>query len=84
VNWFSCIVIYLTIWWTVLFAILPLGTTSYHEAGVTPPRGCDPASPMDPKLKRKFITTSWVSAIIFGVMWAVYASKLFHLPSLPG
>jgi predicted secreted protein len=81
-SWFTDIVVYLTIWWTVLFAILPLGTTSYHEAGVAPPRGCDPAAPMDPKLKRKFITTSWVSAIVFAALWVVVTFHLIPLPSL--
>lgn len=75
--------IYLTIWWTVLFAVLPIGTQTRAEAGL-PNDGSDPGAPVDPKLKKKFITTSWISAIIFGVLWAIYASKLFHLPSLPG
>ena len=34
ITWFA---IYLTIWWTVLFAVLPLGSRSFHEAGVAPP-----------------------------------------------
>jgi len=39
----------------------------------------DPASPVDPKLKRKFITTTWVSALLFAPFWiAVH----FHLISL--
>ncbi len=83
-DWFTSIAVYLTIWWTVLFAILPLGITSHHEAGIAPPRGCDPASPVKPNLKRKFITTSWVSAIVFAVVWAVVYFELIRLPPLPG
>lgn len=81
-NWFSAIIIYLTIWWTVLFAVLPLGTTTYHEAGVAPPRGCDPGAPMDPKLKKKFITTTWVSAIVFALLWVVITFHFIPLPRL--
>ena len=32
------IAIYLTIWWTVLFMVLPLGAKSFAEAGIEPPR----------------------------------------------
>ena len=82
-GWFTSIVVYLTIWWTVLFAVLPLGTTTYHEAGVAPPKGCDPAAPMDPKLKKKFITTSWVAALVFAPLWAAVTFHLIPLPHLP-
>ena len=38
----SGIAIYLTIWWTALFAILPLGVRSYAEEGKPVPGGGDP------------------------------------------
>ena len=76
-------VIYLTIWWTVLFAVLPLGTTTHAEAGIDKGDGGDPGAPVDPKLKRKFITTTWVSAIIFVIGLVVYRLHLVHLPDLP-
>lgn len=67
--------IYLTIWFTVLFAVLPLGNISYAEAGIDP-EGGDPGAPINPNLKSKFITTTWLSAIVFGVLWCVIH---FHL-----
>ena len=73
--------VYLVIWWTVLFAVLPLGAKSHHEAGIAVPGGGDPASPVNPNLKRKFITTTWVSAIIFAVIWVCFTFHLVHLPS---
>ena len=54
---------YLVVWWTVLFAILPLGSRSHHDAGVPVPGGGEPGSPVEPNLKRKFITTTWVAAM---------------------
>ena len=83
-DWFTSIAVYLTIWWTVLFAILPLGITSHHEAGVAPPPGCDPGSPVKPNLVRKAITTSWVAAIVWVIVWAVVTFKLITLPSYAG
>ena len=50
-NLFTGIAIYLTLWWTVLFAVLPLGSQSHAEAGIKPPAGGDPASPVNPRLK---------------------------------
>ena len=65
----SSLAIYLIVWWVVLFTVLPLGVVSHAEAGVAPPGGGDPASPVDPKLKRKFLTTTWVSALVFAPIW---------------
>ncbi len=80
---FTAIAIYLTVWWTVLFVVLPLGSKSFAEAGVTPPPGADPGAPVNPNLKRKFITTTWVSAIVFAVLFAVVQSGLIDLSSIP-
>jgi predicted secreted protein len=60
---FTSVAVYLTIWWTVLFAVLPLGVVSHAEAGIDKGDGGDPGAPVDPKLKRKFITTTWVSTV---------------------
>ena len=76
----SGIAIYLTIWWTALFAILPLGVRSHAEEGIEVPGGGDPSSPVNPNLKRKFITTTWVSAILWAALWATLH---FHLVTLP-
>ena len=75
--------IYMTIWWTVLFTVLPLGVTTHAEAGIDKGDGGDPAAPVDPKLKRKFFTTTWVSAILFGIVWLVIRLGVIKLPSLP-
>ena len=80
---FTSIAIYLTIWWTVLFAVLPLGVTSHAEAGIDKGDGGDPGAPVDPKLKKKFLTTTWVSAVIFAILWTVIKLGLITLPPLP-
>lgn len=80
---FTGVAIYLTIWWVVLFAILPIGVQSHAEAGIDLGDGGDPGAPVDPKLKRKFLTTTWVSALIFVLVWLVLHFKLIPLPSLP-
>lgn len=76
--------IYLTIWWTVLFAVLPIGTVSHAEAGIDKGDGGDPGAPVDPKLKRKFLTTTWVAAVLWLIVFAVIQFGLVKLPPLPG
>jgi predicted secreted protein len=83
VNWFTGLVLYLLIWWTVLFAVLPLGVTTHAEAGIDKGDGGDPGAPVDPKLKKKFITTSWISAIVFAVIWSLVTFHLVSLPDFP-
>lgn len=80
---FTSVAIFLTIWWTVLFVVLPLGVTSHAEAGVDKGDGGDPGAPVDPKLKRKFITTTWVSVVVFAGVWAIIKFGLVTLPELP-
>jgi predicted secreted protein len=79
----TSLAVYMTIWWTVLFAVLPWGVTSHAEAGVDKGDGGDPGAPVDPKLKQKFITTTWVSALVFVVVWLIIRSGVVELPSLP-
>jgi len=80
---FTWAAIYLTIWWTVLFCVLPLGVISHAEAGIDRGDGTDPGSPVDPKLKRKFTTTTLVSTVVFGVFWVVIHFHLVTLPRVP-
>ena len=82
-SWFTAICVYLTIWWIVIFAVLPLGSKSFAEAGLDPGPGCDPGAPVNPNLWRKAITTTWVSAILFALLWACIEYHWVHLPSLP-
>ena len=69
------IVVYLTIWWVVLFAILPIGVRSPAEAGgADMPPGSDPGAPLTPNLGRKAIWTTLVAAVVFVALDAyVYA-----------
>jgi len=78
----TTIALYLTIWWTVLFAVLPFGSKSFAEAGVDP-EGGDPGAPVNPNLKRKFITTTWVSALVLLVILGVVHFHIVDLNRLP-
>ncbi len=57
---------FFTIWWIVLFAVLPWGVRSASEAGVSDlPSGADPGAPAIPNLGKKAIWTTILAAIVF-------------------
>lgn len=58
------IAIFLTIWWVVLFAVLPFGVRSQHEDGDIAP-GTDPAAPVAPRLLSKALITTAISVVAF-------------------
>lgn len=80
---FTGVAIYFTIWWTVLFSILPLGVTSHAEAGIDPGDGGDPGAPVDPKLKRKFLTTTIIATVLWAILFLVLKFELIQLPDVP-
>lgn len=80
---FTSVAIFFTIWWTVLFAVLPIGVTSHAEAGIDKGDGGDPGAPVDPKLKKKFFTTTWIAIVLYAVLWAIIKLGLVTLPQLP-
>ncbi|MFZ5670432.1 MAG: DUF1467 family protein [Pseudomonadota bacterium] len=74
------VAIYLTLWWTVLFAVLPLGNRTYAEEGVEVKDGGDPGAPINPNLKKKFITTTWVAALAWLAVFATIKLGLVPMP----
>ncbi len=66
------VALYITIWWVVLFAVLPFGVTSQHETGHVV-EGTDPGAPAAPRLVRKALWTTLVSTLVFvGILVAVH------------
>ena len=65
------IALYFVVWWTALFAILPIRIRSQAEAGEIVP-GTDPGAPAAPALRERAIWTTLVSAVIFGAVAALF------------
>ncbi|RZJ42933.1 MAG: DUF1467 family protein [Brevundimonas sp.] len=78
----TMLAIYITVWWTVLFAVLPLGTAK--ETHEPPTDGSQWGAPKNPNLKKKFITTTWVSAIVWVFIMVLIVTGWLPLPSLGG
>ena len=73
---------FLTLWWVVLFAVLPWGIQSHAEAGIEVHDGGAPGAPVNPKLKEKFLITTLVTAILFAILWLVVRFHVVELPPL--
>jgi predicted secreted protein len=72
-TWPLALAIYFTVWWVVLFAVLPFGVRSHAEAGVDLPRGADPGAPVAPRMAIKLAATTVVAALVFAAIYAYVA-----------
>lgn len=69
-GWVTGIAVYLVIWWTVLFAVLPWGIRP--DDGAVP--GSMAGAPARPRLALKAAVTSAVAAVVWLVVYAVMES----------
>ncbi|WP_435991390.1 DUF1467 family protein [Brevundimonas sp. LjRoot202] len=76
----TMLAIYIVCWWVVLFAILPLGMNQADQE--RPTDGGQWGAPVQPQLKRKFLTTSWVALIVWLVVMALVYIGWMPLPDL--
>ena len=74
-SWRIAIGLYLVIWWTVLFAVLPFGVRSQAESGEIVP-GSEAAAPIHPMLWRKALITTVLAAFILALVWVVITLRL--------
>ena len=72
-GWISGIAVYVCIWWVVIFAVLPWGVRAAEPNS----QGFDPGAPDNPRLLLKVVMTSLISALIWGVVYALATSGLF-------
>jgi predicted secreted protein len=62
-GWFTALVVYVLVWWTVLFAVLPFGAQPVETAD--PETGGWRGAPAKPMLLRKVVATTLVSLVIW-------------------
>jgi predicted secreted protein len=71
INWFTAFVLFVIVWWTVLFAVLPIGTKPVADADqATGWRG----APERPRMRRKFLLTTAIAILVWGLVLAIQAS----------
>lgn len=77
---FTMAATFLTVWWIVLFAVLPLGSSD--QTREPPTDGSQWGAPHTPNLKRKFITTTWVSVLVWIFIMVLLFTGWLKLPDL--
>ncbi len=76
----TMVAIYIVCWWTVLFGVLPIGMSQQDQA--PPTDGAQWGAPVEPQLKRKFITTTWASAILWALIMVLIFTGWLPLPQV--
>ena len=65
------IALYFIIWWVLLFAVLPFGIRSQHEANDIVP-GSEPGAPVITGLGRKILVNTVLAAVLWGICDFLY------------
>lgn len=79
-GWATGVMVYLVIWWTVLFGVLPLGVSRVQNPG----RGEERGAPERPQLLRKAVITTIVAAVLWlGFFW-LHQADVFSFRRLEG
>ena len=73
-DWFTGVVVYLLIWWTALFVVLPIGTRPVADAD--PQAGGWRGAPQRPLLLRKLVGTTALAAVLWLGAYARISSDL--------
>jgi predicted secreted protein len=67
------IAMFMTIWWILLFAVLPFGVRSQHETAEIVP-GTDPGAPVAPRLIAKALWTTAITIAVFVALMLVISA----------
>lgn len=85
-SWFTGTVVYILVWWTALFMVLPIGARP--EAEADPEAGGWRGAPRDARMGRRLLGTTLLASVIWlGIWWVVdsdwisFRSGSFALPA---
>jgi predicted secreted protein len=72
------IALYFVIWWTTLFAVLPIGLRTQGEAGEVVP-GTPESAPARPRMLWIIGVNTIVATVVFAIVWLVVAYGLIPI-----
>ncbi len=75
INWFTGALVYVIIWWTVIFAVLPWGVKVPEE----PEPGHAASAPENPLMGRKVLITTAISTVLWVIAYLIIESDLLPL-----
>jgi len=70
----GAVVVFVIIWWTVFFAVLPWGVRGRWESEDDGVKGAEPGAPVTPHLKKKLLWTTGITAVLWAIAEAVIIS----------
>ncbi|MCB1376777.1 MAG: DUF1467 family protein [Alphaproteobacteria bacterium] len=79
----SGIAIYFITWWVTLFAVLPWGVRSHHEAGKDVMEGHDAGAPTNPMMWRKVLVTTVIASAIFVLIYGQMTYEWIGFDDIP-
>tara|TARA_B100001179_G_C18547370_1_gene384417 strand:- start:724 stop:990 length:267 start_codon:yes stop_codon:yes gene_type:complete len=71
-DWFTGIIVYLMIFWTFLFCVLPFGV----RQGESKPAAHGPGAPVKASMKKRFLVTAIGSIIIWIVVYILVDHRI--------
>ena len=71
----AAIVTFATLWFLVLFCVLPVRMQSQAESGSVTP-GTPSSAPADPQLGKRARITTLITVVLFAVVYAIVTSGL--------
>ncbi len=80
-SWFSGIIVYILIWWTALFVVLPIGTRPDPDGDLA--AGGWRGAPREARIGAKLLGTTVLSAILWVGVWFVIESDWISFRSGP-
>lgn len=75
---FSGIVVFVCIWWTVIFCVLPIGLSAPAEHDPL----TAPGAPANPQIGKKMLITTAISVVLWLIAYAVISSGIIDLREL--
>ncbi|WP_421709846.1 DUF1467 family protein [Algihabitans sp.] len=79
-SWFTGIIVFVIVWWVVIFMVLPWGARPPEQ----PETGHAPSAPENPRLLRKVLITTGLSAVVWLMIYAAVESDLVSFRELVG
>ena len=73
------IIVYVMTWWVIFFSVLPIGIQSNKEVFRDKIGGIDPGAPKNPRIVKKFLITTFITTIIFVVIYYLVEIDLLNL-----
>ena len=75
IGWVLALAIYFVVWWTLLFAILPIGARTQSDAGAMI-KGTSAGAPLNPRLGRVAGLTTIAASVAFAIVLIVIRARI--------